>query len=50
MKVINEIASSKEIKIKNNAQDWFDREFAELIYAQEKLFLIKFKKIETSDR
>ena len=42
-KVVNEIASSKEIRIKNNTQEWFDREIAELIHAQEKLFL-KFKK------
>ena len=43
MKVVNEIASSKEIRIKNNAQEWFDREIPELIHAGEKLFL-KFKK------
>ena len=43
MKVVNEIAPSKEIRIKNNTQDWFDREIAELIHACEKLFL-KFKK------
>ena len=43
MKVVNEIAPSKEIRIKTNTQEWFDREIAELIYAREKLFL-KFKK------
>ena len=43
MKVVNEIAPSKDIRIKNNTQDWFDREIAELIHACEKLFL-KFKK------
>ena len=43
MKVINEIAPSKEIKIKNNNQDWFDREVADLIHVPEKSFL-KFKK------
>ena len=43
MKVINEIAPSKEIEIKNNNQDWFGREVADLIHVQEKLFL-KFKK------
>ena len=43
MKVINEIAPSKEIRIKNNNQDWFDREVADLIHVREKLFL-KFKK------
>ena len=43
MKVVNEIAPSKETKIKNNTQEWFDREIAELIHAREKL-LLKFKK------
>ena len=43
MKVINEIAPSKETRIKNNNQDWFDREVADLIHVLEKLFL-KFKK------
>ena len=43
MKIINEIAPSKEIRIKNNNQDWFDREVADLIHVREKLFL-KFKK------
>ena len=43
MKVINEIPSSKETRIKNNNRDWFDREVADLFHAQEKLFL-KFKK------
>ena len=43
MKVLNKIAPSKEIRIKNNMQEWFDREIAELIHALEKLFL-KFKK------
>ena len=43
MKVVNKIAPSKEIRIKNNTQEWFDREIAELIHAREKLFL-KFKK------
>ena len=42
MKVINEIAPSKEIRIKNNNQYWFDREVADLNRAREKLFL-KFK-------
>ena len=39
MKVVNDTAPRKEIKIKNNTQEWFDREIAELIYAREKLFL-----------
>ena len=43
MKVVNEVAPSKEIRIKNNTQEWFDREIAELTHAREKLF-VKFKK------
>ena len=43
MKVVNEVAPSKGIKIKNNTQELFDREIAELIHAREKLFL-NFKK------
>ena len=43
MKFVNKIAPSKEIRIKNNTQEWFDREIAELIHAREKLFL-KFRK------
>ena len=43
MKVVNEIAPDKEIRIKNNTQEWFDREIVELIHACEKLFL-KFRK------
>ena len=42
MKVINKIAPRKKIRIVNNNQDWFDREVADLIHVQEKLFL-KFK-------
>ena len=42
-KVVNKIAPSKEIRIKNNTQEWFDREIAELTHAREKLFL-KFRK------
>ena len=42
MKVVNEIAPSKEIRTKNNTQEWFDREIDELIHVGEKLFL-KFK-------
>ena len=30
---------SKEIRIKNNNQDWFDRQVADLIHVREKLFL-----------
>ena len=36
MKVVNKIAPSKEIRIKSNTQEWFDREIAELIHALEK--------------
>ena len=43
IKVVNEIAPSKEIRIKNNTQEWFAREIAELIHACDILFL-KFKK------
>ena len=43
MKVVNEIAPSKEIRIINNMQEFFDREIAELIHARKTLFL-KFKK------
>ena len=43
MKVINEIAPSKETITRSNNQDWFDREVADLIHVREKLFL-KFKK------
>ena len=45
MKVINETTPSKEIRIKNNNQDWLDREVADLIHVREKLFL-KFKKLK----
>ena len=43
IKVVNGIAPRKEIRIKNNIQEWFDREISELIHGREKLFL-KFKK------
>ena len=43
IKIINEIAPSKKIRIKNNNEDWFDREVADLIHVREKMFL-KFKK------
>ena len=43
MKVANEIAPNKEIRVKNNTQQWLDKEIAELIHAREKLFL-KFQK------
>ena len=43
MKVVNEIAPSKEIRMKDNMQEWFRREIAELIHSRERLFL-KIKK------
>ena len=43
MKVVNQIAPNKEIRIKNNTPEWFDREISEVIHARAKLFL-KFKK------
>ena len=43
MKVINEIAPSKETITRSNNQAWFGREVADLIHVREKLFL-KFKK------
>ena len=39
MKVVHEIAPSKEIGINNNNKDCFDRELGDLIYVWEKLFL-----------
>ena len=42
MKIVNKIAPSKDIRIKNTTQEWFDREIAELTHARKKLFL-KFK-------
>ena len=33
IKVVSKIAPSKEIRIKNNMQEWFDRGIAELIHA-----------------
>ena len=43
MKVVNEIALSKEIRIKSNTHECCDGETTELIYARKNLFL-KFKK------
>ena len=49
-KVLNKIAPSKEIRIKNNMQEWFDREIAELINAHQKLFLkLKKSKLHTDE-
>ena len=35
--VINEITLSKEIRIKNNNQDWFDGEVVDLIHVRKKI-------------
>ena len=43
MQAINEIAPLKEIRVKNNNQEWFDREILEAIWSRDKLFK-KFKK------
>ena len=39
MKIVNKIDPSKESRIKNNTEKWFDREIAELIHTHEKIFL-----------
>ena len=39
MKVGNEIAPSKESSIKNNTDEWFDREIAKFINSLKILFL-----------
>ena len=50
MSVINRIAQSKEIKIKNNNQHCFDREVANLIHVRKKLFLkIKISKVHIDE-
>ena len=38
MKIANEIARSKEIRIKIDMQEWVDRQIAGLIHVHEKLF------------
>ena len=43
MKVINKVAPSKYIRIKDNNEDLFEREVADLIHVWEKLIL-KLKK------
>ena len=42
---IDSVAPIKEIRIKNNTQEWFDNEIAEAIKVREKYF----KKFETSN-
>ena len=34
MKVVNKIVPSKEIRNKNNTQEWFNREIAESIHTR----------------
>ena len=38
LKLLTKFFPSKEIRINNNNQDWFDREVADLIHVREKLF------------
>ena len=45
--VINQIAPMKEIRVKNNSQDWFDAEIHKEIETRDKL-LAKFKKSKKS--
>ena len=42
MKVGNKIAPNKETRVKNNTQEWFNREIVELMPANS--FFLKFKK------
>ena len=43
MDIIIKIVPSKETRIKNDNQNWFDKKVADLIHVQKKL-LLKFKK------
>ena len=45
--MIEQIAPMKEIRVKNNSQDWFDAEIQEKIETRDKL-LAKFKKSRKS--
>ena len=47
MKVVNEIAPGKKMRI-NNMQEWFNREIVEFIHVREKLFK-KFKKLHIDE-
>ena len=48
MKVVNEIAPGKKMRINNNMQEWFNREIVEFIHVREKLFK-KFKKLHIDE-
>ena len=48
MKVVNEIAPGKKMRINNNMQEWFNREIVEFIHVWEKLFK-KFKKLHIDE-
>ena len=41
--VVNKVAPTKIIRVKNNTNEWFDGEIAEKIAARDKLFR-KYKK------
>ena len=45
LKAINEVAPSKETRVKNQSQEWFDREVLDAILSRENLFA-KFKKLD----
>ena len=45
MKVINKIDPIKQVRIKDNNEDLFEREVVDLIHFQEKLF-VKLKKLK----
>ena len=48
-KKIRSVAPTKEIRIKNKTQEWFDNEIAEALKLTEKYFK-KFKNFKSSDR
>ena len=48
--VINKVAPYKEVRIKNNIQDWFDEEVSEAIKLKEKrLMCFKLTKLHTDE-
>ena len=48
-KKIRSVAPTKEIRIKNKTQEWFDNEIVEALKLTEKYFK-KFKNFKSSDR
>ena len=48
LKAINKVAPSKETRVKNQSQEWFDREVLDAILSRENLFA-KFKKTRSPD-